>query len=110
MIIAGNIREAYDKHTTKDFRHHNAYFNGDKESLMKGMQDNHAHFPEKIFKTHQVIAEGSRVAIHSLLKFNPDHKGIAVVHLFRFEGDKIAEFWDVGQILPEDSPNENGPL
>jgi predicted SnoaL-like aldol condensation-catalyzing enzyme len=39
-----------------------------------------------------------------------EHTGIAVVHLFRFEGDKIAEFWDVAQILPDPAPNENGPL
>lgn len=109
-IIAGDIREAYEAHTTPDFRHHNAYFPGDKEALIKGMQDNHEHFPEKIFQIHQVISEGPLVAVHSLLKFNPGHTGIAVVHLFRFEGAKIAEFWDVAQMLPDRSPNENGPL
>lgn len=109
-IIAGNIREAYQEHAAKSFRHHNAYYPGDADSLRKGMEDNHDNFPEKIFTTKQVIAEGPLVAVHSLLQFNPEHTGIAVVHLFRFEGDKIAEFWDVAQILPDDSPNQNGPL
>jgi hypothetical protein len=27
---------------------------------------------------------------------------------FRFEGDRIAELWDVGQVAPADSPNEYG--
>lgn len=109
-IIKGEIAEAYQVYTRPSFRHHNAYFKGDGMSLMKGMQDNHEHFPDKIFKIHQVLAEGDRVAVHSLLKFTPEHTGVAVVHLFRFEGGKIAELWDVAQILPDESPNENGPL
>lgn len=109
-IIAGEIREAYRKYTAPGFRHHNAYFKGDSESLIKGMEDNHVHFPEKILTVKQAIGEGAMVAVHSLLRFTPDHVGISVVHLFRFEGDKIVEFWDVAQILPDDSPNENGPL
>ncbi len=109
-IIAGNIRQAYQAHTTAEFRHHNAYYKGDADSLMKGMEENHVHFPEKIFTIKQVINEGPMVAVHSLLKFNPDHTGVTVVHLFRFEGDKIAELWDVAQILPDDSPNQNGPI
>lgn len=109
-IIRGEIRSAYETYTSSNFRHHNAYFKGDAASLRKGMEDNHEQFPDKIFTTKQVIAEGDKVAVHSLLKFTPDHAGVAVVHLFRFEGEKIVELWDVAQILPDDSPNENGPL
>ena len=53
---------------------------------------------------------GALVAVHSLMRFHPAHPGVAVVHVFRFEGDKIAEFWDVAQVLPDESPNKNGPL
>jgi predicted SnoaL-like aldol condensation-catalyzing enzyme len=31
-----------------------------------------------------------------------------VIHIFRFEEDRIVELWDVGQEIPEDSPNDNG--
>lgn len=34
--------------------------------------------------------------------------GAAVVHIFSFHEGKIVEMWDVGQPVPEDSPNENG--
>ena len=27
---------------------------------------------------------------------------------FRFQGDRIVELWDLGQPVPEKSPNENG--
>lgn len=33
---------------------------------------------------------------------------VAVVHLFRFEGNLIVEMWDIGQPVPESTPNENG--
>jgi predicted SnoaL-like aldol condensation-catalyzing enzyme len=39
---------------------------------------------------------------------NPDDRGGALVHIFRFHGDRVVELWDIGQPVPEDSPNENG--
>jgi len=32
------------------------------------------------------------------------------VHLFRFEGDRIVELWDIGQPIPDSSVNANGML
>lgn len=46
--------------------------------------------------------------VHSLVKQNPEDLGRAVVHIFRFQDNKIVELWDIGQPIPEDSPNENG--
>lgn len=37
-----------------------------------------------------------------------EDKEVAVVHIYRFEGEKIAEMWDISQEIPENSPNENG--
>lgn len=34
--------------------------------------------------------------------------GAAVVHIFRFDDDRIVELWDIGQAVPEASVNENG--
>jgi hypothetical protein len=33
---------------------------------------------------------------------------MVVVHLFRFQGDKVVEMWDLGQAVPADSPNQDG--
>jgi predicted SnoaL-like aldol condensation-catalyzing enzyme len=33
---------------------------------------------------------------------------VAVVHIFRFDGDKVVELWDLGQLLSKDSRNERG--
>ncbi len=47
---SGNVRKAFDLHIAPDFRHHNAYFKGDAESPMKGMEQNAASFPTSTLK------------------------------------------------------------
>jgi len=103
----GKLDEAYSN-VAPNFRHHNAYFPGDTESLKAGMADAHKQFPNTKIDVQRTIAEGNLVAVHSRVQHAPDKPAIAVVHIFRFEGDKIAELWDVGMEVPNDSPNENG--
>jgi predicted SnoaL-like aldol condensation-catalyzing enzyme len=88
--------------------HHNPYFRGDAESLMKGMEDNAREHPQKELEIIDALEEGVRVAIFSRVKHEPEDVGAAVFHLFRFEGDRIAELWDVGQEVPQPLVNENG--
>ena len=107
-VVAGRVREAYERHVAADFRHHNPYFRGDAASLMAGMEDSQRTHPDKAFEIQFAIAEGDRVAVYSLLRQFPGHAGIAVVHMFRFEGDRIAELWDIAQQVPENVVNENG--
>jgi hypothetical protein len=40
--------------------------------------------------------------------YSKDDRGAALVHVFRFEGDRIAELWDIGQPVPEHSVNAAG--
>ena len=39
---------------------------------------------------------------------NPSNGGLRQVHLFRFSGDKIVEYWDITQQVPENAPNAAG--
>jgi len=105
---SGNVREAFQKHVVPGFRHHNAYFRGDAESLMKGMEENAAKNPNKVLEVRHAIEEGDLVAVHSRVRMKPGEPGLALVHIFKFEGDRIVELWDIGQPVPENSPNENG--
>jgi predicted SnoaL-like aldol condensation-catalyzing enzyme len=108
LVASGEVREAYRKHVGSDFRHHNAYFAGDADSLMIAMEENAAQSPNKTLEVKQSIEEGDSVWVYSHVKQHPDDLGAAVVHIFRFHNDLIAEMWDVGMALPENSPNENG--
>jgi predicted SnoaL-like aldol condensation-catalyzing enzyme len=104
---SGRLDEAYSL-VGPEFRHHNAYFKGDTQSLKAGMAEAHKQFPDTKLDVQRVIAEDDLVAVHSRVQHAPDRPDIAVVHIFRFEADKVAELWDVGMEVPKDSPNENG--
>lgn len=104
---SGRLEEAYAL-VSPNFLHHNAYFPGDAESLKAGMADAHKQFPNTKLEVQRAIAEDDFVAVHSRVQHAPDRPAIAVVHIFRFEGNRIAELWDVGMEVPKDSPNDNG--
>jgi hypothetical protein len=54
---SGKAREAFQRHVAPDFRHHNPWFKGDAESLMRGMEEAAAKFPDKVFEVQRVIEE-----------------------------------------------------
>jgi len=108
LAASGNLDEAYGNYIGANFRHHNPYFPGDAESLKAGMAEAHAKFPDTTLEVQHVFEEDDLVAVHSRVQHAPDTPAIAVVHIFRFEGDRIAELWDIGQEEPKDSPNKNG--
>ena len=108
LASSGKVREAYEKYIHPDFRHHNPYFKGDRASLMKGMEESAAQFPDKIFEAIRVLADGDMVAVHGKVRLKPDMPWIALMHIFRFEGNLIIEEWEAAQEAPMGSPNENG--
>jgi predicted SnoaL-like aldol condensation-catalyzing enzyme len=108
LCAAGHAREAFSKYVSQAFRHHNPSFPGDADSLMTAMDDNAAQHPDKKLEILHTLQDGDLVATHSRVRMQRDHRGIAVVHLFRFDGERIAELWDIGQEAPENSPNQNG--
>ena len=108
LIAKGKVSEAYEKYVGPGFRHHNPHFHGDAASLKEAMAQSAVKHPDKVLGIHSAIQEGERVAVFSHMRQNPEDRGGAVVHLFRFENDRIAEFWDVGQAVPENAVNEYG--
>jgi predicted SnoaL-like aldol condensation-catalyzing enzyme len=108
LASSGRVDEAYSKFVGNGFRHHNAFFEGSMESLRAGMKENAIQNPAKVFEVKRVIAEGDFVVTHSHVQQKPGDLGAAVVHIFRFENGKIVELWDLGQPIPENSPNQYG--
>ena len=108
LVSSGEVRRAYDTYVGKGFRHHNAHFAADAESLLKAMEENARQNPQKKIEIKQTIEEGDRVAVFLHVRHNPTEPGYALVHIFRFAGDRIVEMWDVAQEVPASSPNTNG--
>jgi predicted SnoaL-like aldol condensation-catalyzing enzyme len=108
LVVEGNIDEAYQQYVDMRGKHHHPHFPAGFSALQNAMKENHLLFPIKKFDIHHVLCDGEYVAVHSRISTNPDESGYAVVHLFRFQENKITELWDVVQELPEKSPNVDG--
>jgi predicted SnoaL-like aldol condensation-catalyzing enzyme len=108
MASSGDVREAYSKFIGSGFKHHNPYFEGSAETLMAAMEENARQNPNKTLDVKRAIAEDAFVAVHSHVRQTSDDPGAVVVHIFRFENDRIVELWDVGQPMPNESPNQHG--
>lgn len=63
--------------------------------------------PELRLDFKRIIAEGDYVVVHSHLKPNSSDRGEAVVDIFRVEGGKLVEHWDVMQPIPTQPANRN---
>lgn len=98
-----------------DCKTHNPYVAGGMDALTDAMveanKEGRAKYPEAEFTIVHAIAEGNLVAVHTQLlnsKNKPSQGGLRQVHLFRFEGDKIVEYWDVTQVVTSEMPNAGG--
>ena len=95
LLMAGEFKEGL-RFFTADCKTHNPFVSGSIESLTDAMiaasKDMGAQSAEPEFAVKHVIAEG----------------GLRQVHLFRFEGDKIAEYWDITQQVLPNMPNASG--
>jgi predicted SnoaL-like aldol condensation-catalyzing enzyme len=101
-------RAGAEQMVTAGARHHNPYFKAGMSTLLHAIVAASQAMPESTFDAKHVVSEGDYVVIHSHVRHKPNDTGIAVVHILRFEGDRIAEFWDIGQQIPADNPNADG--
>lgn len=108
LAAKGHSREAFKLYVAPHFKHHNIYFKGDAESLMLAMEEAAQYAPNKTLDVQRALEDGNLVAVHSRVRPEPEQLGAGVVHIFRFEEDKIVELWDLGQAVPEEMENEHG--
>lgn len=109
LASGGDPRKAFELYVSKNFIHHNAYFKGDRQSLMLAMEEAHKLHPNKVFQMLHVIEDGDMVAVHSRVQQEGEGSWEgAVIHIFRFKDDLVEELWDFGQAVPQNMINENG--
>jgi predicted SnoaL-like aldol condensation-catalyzing enzyme len=91
-------------------RHHNPYSPPGMKALLKEMarvqQDaGDADMPtDPVFEIKQVMADDDMVMVYTTMRSRSQRsKGFRQVHLFRFKGDKVVEYWDVTQLAPSEA-------
>lgn len=114
LVSAGKFKEGL-RFFAPDCKTHNPFISGNIETLTDAMitasKDIDAQSEEPSFAVKNVLADGDLVAVHTELlnsKSNPSQGGLRQVHLFRFRGDKIVEYWDITQQVLPGMPNASG--
>jgi len=102
----GNIEKVFKEHVSTSFIHHNQYFEGTREALMEAMKEDHLKNPNTDFEVKFCYQDNNTIIVHSLV--TKERMQIAVVHIAKFDQDKIVELWDLGQVISEETPNKNG--
>jgi len=106
--LFGKARDAYTRYVGPDFRHHNPFFRGDRESLMLAMEENATKNPDKKLEIKLTLEDRDLVVTYSHVQQNAEDPGAAVFIFSGLKNGQIIELWDVGQAIPQDSVNENG--
>ncbi|MFE6619298.1 nuclear transport factor 2 family protein [Streptomyces sp. NPDC057740] len=96
-----------DRYVRPDYIQHNPLAPDGAETLKNLGRAVHEQFPDFSYDIKRVISEGDLVLVHSNVVATPGTRGQAVFDIFRFQGGKIAEHWDVGQDVPASSANGN---
>jgi predicted SnoaL-like aldol condensation-catalyzing enzyme len=65
-------------------------------------------FPQSRSEIKRVFADGDYVILHVHAVREPGTRGSAIVDIFKLEGGKIVEHWDVVQPIPDKAANNNG--
>ena len=96
-----------DKYIGSTYRQHNPNIADGPEGLKEFALQYREVYPNGKVDIKKTFVDGNHVIIHSHVFLEPDTLGFAAVDIFRLEGSKVVEHWDVLQAIPETSKNEN---
>ena len=100
--------EAAAKHFGGRYVQHNPNAADGPEGLKAFLAFLKEKFPASRSEIKRVFADGDYVILHVHAVREPGTRGSAIVDIFKLEGGKIVEHWDVVQPIPEKAANANG--
>jgi predicted SnoaL-like aldol condensation-catalyzing enzyme len=107
-FVQRSPQAAAERYLSEAYIQHNPQAPSGRDAFAAVVEQILAQAPEANFDLRRVIAEDDLVVLHYLLRMAPQDRGSAVIDIFRVDGGRIAEHWDVMQPVPEASANDNG--
>lgn len=111
FYIEKKVRSSFEKWVDPGYIQHNPYAQTGREAAIQFLTKFVEGNPGQKTDIRRIIADGNIVAVHShgwQEDGTPEQKrGFAVVDIFRVEGCKVMEHWDVISPVPETAANTN---
>jgi predicted SnoaL-like aldol condensation-catalyzing enzyme len=107
MFNENDAEKAIALYVGEEYIQHNPHVADGKQGFIDYFKRMAKEYPGKKISFKKAIAEDDLVVLHCLQEWPGDHN-YATIDIFKFDTQgKIIEHWDVIQLIPDTSANEN---